>query len=96
MTSRQRLRSSEACRPPLRAGRGIPAGHPFDRVLENLGSFGNRFTPDMRAGALLFRSGDRRLAAVGIPLRPSASITHTHEYSNDTSMPAYCFMVVSP
>ncbi|MBB5536008.1 GXWXG domain-containing protein [Rhizobium giardinii] len=50
-------------------GRGIPAGHPFDRVLENLGSFGKRFTSDIRAGVLLFRSGDRRLAAVGIPLR---------------------------
>jgi hypothetical protein len=37
---------------------GIPAGHPLDRVLENRGSFGKRFTSDMRAGALLFRSGD--------------------------------------
>jgi hypothetical protein len=38
-------------------GRGIPAGHPFDGVLENLGWFGKRFTPDMRADALLFRLG---------------------------------------
>ncbi len=53
-------------------GRGIPTGHPFDGVLENLGWFGKRFTPDMRADALLFRSGDRRLVAVDpkwIPLR---------------------------
>jgi hypothetical protein len=27
-------------------GRGIPARHPFDGVLENLGRFGKRFTPD--------------------------------------------------
>lgn len=53
-------------------GHGIPTGHPFDGVLENLGWFGKRFTPDMRADALLFRSGDRRLVAVDpkwIPLR---------------------------
>ena len=45
-------------------GRGIPSGHPFDGVLENLGWFGKRFTPDMRADALLFRSGEQRLVAV--------------------------------
>ncbi|PLU75801.1 hypothetical protein BMJ22_21115 [Sinorhizobium medicae] len=45
-------------------GRGIPAGHPFDGVLENFGWFGKRFTPDMRADALLFWSGDRRLVAI--------------------------------
>ncbi|MGK9204179.1 DUF4334 domain-containing protein [Sinorhizobium meliloti] len=45
-------------------GRGIPAGHPFDGVLENLGWFGKRFTPDMRADPLLFRSGERRLVAL--------------------------------
>ncbi|WP_037418693.1 DUF4334 domain-containing protein [Sinorhizobium sp. CCBAU 05631] len=53
-------------------GHGIPTGHPFDGVLENLGWFGKRFTPDMRADALLFRSGDRRLVAIDpkwIPLR---------------------------
>lgn len=51
---------------------GIPTGHPFDGVLENLSWFGKRFTPDMRVDALLFRSGDRRLVAVDpkwIPLR---------------------------
>lgn len=42
-------------------GRGIPAGHPFDGVLENLGWFGKRSTPNMRADALLFRSGEHRL-----------------------------------
>ena len=53
-------------------GRGIPSGHPLDGVLENLGWFGKRFTPGMRADALLFRSGERRLVAVDpawIPLR---------------------------
>ncbi|APG87175.1 hypothetical protein SAMCCGM7_pB0460 (plasmid) [Sinorhizobium americanum CCGM7] len=53
-------------------GHGIPTGHPFDGVLENLGWFGKRFTPDMRSDALLFRSGERRLVAVDpkwIPLR---------------------------
>ncbi|WP_431323349.1 DUF4334 domain-containing protein [Rhizobium sp. YTU87027] len=45
-------------------GRGIPAGHPFDGVLENLGWFGKRFTSDMRADALLFRAGGRRLIAI--------------------------------
>ncbi len=53
-------------------GQGVPTGHPFDGVLENLGWFGKRFTPDMRADALLFRSSERRLVAVDpkwIPLR---------------------------
>ncbi|WP_049735291.1 DUF4334 domain-containing protein [Rhizobium ecuadorense] len=45
-------------------GRGKPAGHPFDGVLENLGWFGKRFTPDMRADALLFRSDERRLVPI--------------------------------
>lgn len=45
-------------------GRGIPAGHAFDGVLENLGWFGKRFTLDMRADALLFRSGEHRLTAI--------------------------------
>ena len=45
-------------------GRGIPAGHPFDGVLEYLGWFGKRFTPDLRVDALLFRSGERRLTAI--------------------------------
>lgn len=52
-------------------GHGIPTGHPFDGVLESLGWFGKRFTPDMRADALLFRSGDRLVAVdpKWIPLR---------------------------
>lgn len=44
--------------------RGIATGHPLDGVLENLGWFGKRFTADLRADALLFRSGARRLTAV--------------------------------
>lgn len=48
----------------LWVGRHIPTGHPFDGVLENLGWFGKRFTPDLRADALLFRTGDRRLRAI--------------------------------
>ncbi|AAM54980.1 DUF4334 domain-containing protein [Rhizobium sp. MC63] len=47
-------------------------GASFDGVLEDLGWFGKRFTPDMRADVLLFRAGDRRLVAVDpkwIPLR---------------------------
>ncbi|MGO7758388.1 DUF4334 domain-containing protein [Rhizobium ruizarguesonis] len=56
----------------LWAGRGIPSGHPFDGVLENLGWFGKRFTPNMRADALLFRFDERRLIPIDparIPLR---------------------------
>jgi hypothetical protein len=56
----------------LWAGRGIPSGHPFDGVLENLGWFGKRFTPGMRADALLFRVRERRLIPINparIPLR---------------------------
>ncbi|PST22565.1 hypothetical protein C7U61_04625 [Rhizobium sp. JAB6] len=45
-------------------GRGIPANHPFDGVLENLGWYGKRFMTDMRADALLFRSGEHRLTAI--------------------------------
>lgn len=53
-------------------GRGIPTGHPLDGVLENLGWFGKRFNADMRAHALLFWSGKRRLIALDpgiVPLR---------------------------
>lgn len=53
-------------------GHGLSAGHPFDGVLENLGWFGKRFTPDMRADALLFCSSERRLTAIDpkwIPLQ---------------------------
>ncbi|WP_193393696.1 GXWXG domain-containing protein, partial [Rhizobium ecuadorense] len=60
-------------------GRGIPSGHPFDGVLENLGWFGKRFTPDMRADALLFRSGERRLVAIDprwIPLALALRFHH--------------------
>jgi len=56
----------------LWSGRGNPSGHPFDGVLENLGWFGKRFTPDMRADALLFRFDERRLIPIDparIPLR---------------------------
>jgi hypothetical protein len=51
----------------LWAGRGIPSGHSIDGVLENLGWFGKRFTPGMRADALLFRVGEQRL----IPINPA-------------------------
>jgi hypothetical protein len=53
-------------------GRSIASGHPFDGVLKNLGWFGKRFTSELRADALLFRSGERRLVAIDprrIPLR---------------------------
>ncbi|MEI1248964.1 MULTISPECIES: DUF4334 domain-containing protein [Rhizobium] len=56
----------------LWTGRGIPSGHPFDGVLENLGWFGKRFTPNMRTDALLFRLGEQRLIPIDparIPLR---------------------------
>lgn len=42
----------------------IPAGHPFDGVLENLGWFGKRFNFDRRADPLLFRAGERHLVAI--------------------------------
>ena len=53
-------------------GRGITSGHPVDGVLENLGWFGKRFTSELRADALLFRSGQHRLTPIDparIPLR---------------------------
>lgn len=56
----------------LWTGRGIPSGHPLDGVLENLGWFGKRFSAQMRADALLFHGGDKRLVAIDparIPLR---------------------------
>jgi hypothetical protein len=51
-------------------GRGIATGHPLDGVLENLGWFGKRFTADLKADALLFRSGEQRLTAVDPSLMP--------------------------
>lgn len=53
-------------------GRGVPTGHPLDGVLENLGWFGKRFTPDMRADALLFQFSPLQLTPIDparIPLR---------------------------
>ena len=61
-------------------GRGIPAGHPFDGVLENLGWFGKRFTPDMRADALLFRSGERRLIAIDPRWIPLGLALRFHQF----------------
>nr|WP_245304318.1 GXWXG domain-containing protein [Rhizobium aethiopicum] len=45
-------------------GAGIPSDHPLDGVLENLGWFGKRFHPDMRADALLFQWRSGRLVAI--------------------------------
>lgn len=56
----------------LLTGRGMPSGHPLDGVLENFGWFGKRFSAQMRADALLFRGGEKRLVAIDpawIPLR---------------------------
>ncbi|WP_437353305.1 DUF4334 domain-containing protein [Neorhizobium petrolearium] len=53
-------------------GHGIPTGHPLDGVLENLGWFGKRFTPDMCADALLFQFSPLQLTPIDparIPLR---------------------------
>ena len=45
-------------------GSGLPTGHPLDGVLENLGWFGKRFHPNLRADALLFQFGPNRLVAL--------------------------------
>lgn len=48
-------------------GTGIPSGHPLDGVMENLGWFGKRFQPDLKADALLFQCRPGRV----VPLEPS-------------------------
>lgn len=59
----------------LWTGRGIPSGHPLDGVLENLGWFGKRFSPQMRADALLFRVGR---SASSPSIRPGfRSVSHS-------------------
>lgn len=63
----------------LWSGRGTSSGHPFDGVLENLGWFGKRFTPDLRADALLFRSGERRLVAIDAKRIPLRSALRFHQ-----------------
>lgn len=45
-------------------GSGRPSGHPLDGVLENLGWFGKRFHPDLRADALLFERAPGKLIAI--------------------------------
>lgn len=45
-------------------GSGHPSGHPLDGVLENLGWFGKRFHPDLRADALLFERAPGKLIAI--------------------------------
>lgn len=71
-----RFRSLQPVQPAemigLWEGEGLPSGHPLDGVLENLRWFGKRFHADMRADALLFRTGPGRLIAVEpamVPLR---------------------------
>lgn len=60
-------------------GRGIPADHPFDGVLENLGWFGKRFTPDMRADALLFQSDKGKLVAIDPRWIPIGMALRSHK-----------------
>lgn len=64
----------------LWTGRGIPTGHPFDGVLENLGWFGKRITPNMRADALLFRSGEHRLTAIDPRWIPLSLALRFHQF----------------
>ncbi|GGG06350.1 hypothetical protein GCM10010924_38760 [Rhizobium wenxiniae] len=45
-------------------GSGCPSGHPLDGVLENLGWFGKRFHPNLRADALLFEKAPGKLIAI--------------------------------
>ncbi|WP_312223690.1 DUF4334 domain-containing protein [Rhizobium rhizoryzae] len=61
-------------------GRGIATGHPLDGVLENLGWYGKRFAPDMRADALLFKSGERRLTAINPSLIPLGLALRFHRF----------------
>lgn len=61
-------------------GRGIATGHPFDGVLENLGWFGKRFTADLKADALLFRSGERRLTAIDPAFVPLGLALRFHRF----------------
>ncbi|PZM16463.1 DUF4334 domain-containing protein [Rhizobium tubonense] len=75
LSEQQKTLEQFQCLPPIEPremiglwrSRGIPAGHPFDGVLENLGWFGKRFTAELRADALLFRSGQHEL----IPIDPA-------------------------
>ncbi|WP_132568326.1 DUF4334 domain-containing protein [Rhizobium sullae] len=86
---RDQQRASEAFRrlPPIEPremvglwkGQCIPTGHPFDGVLENLGWFGKRFRPDMRADALLFRSDEHRLVAIDPRWIPLGLALRFHE-----------------
>ncbi|MBP2233696.1 hypothetical protein J2Z31_000186 [Sinorhizobium kostiense] len=61
-------------------GSGVPTGHPFDGVLENLGWHGKRFRPEMRADALLFRIGDNRLLPIDPSLIPLALALRFHRF----------------
>lgn len=51
-------------------GTDIPSGHPLDGVLGNLGWFGKRFHPDLRADALLFQWRPGRLVPIEAALFP--------------------------
>ncbi|MGK6314156.1 GXWXG domain-containing protein [Neorhizobium sp. DT-125] len=51
-------------------GCGIMTGHPLDGILENLGWYGKRFNPDLRADALLFQMEPRRLVPIDPGLIP--------------------------
>ena len=83
-TALQMFDTLERVEPPemigLWAGKGIPTGHPLDGVLENLGWFGKRFTADLRADALLFKAGDRRLIAVDPALIPLPLALRFHRF----------------
>ena len=71
-------------------GRGMPSNHPFDGVLENLGWYGKRFTSDMRADALLFRSGEHRLTAIDPKYIPIHWVLRFHQLGR-TRMAANLF-----
>ena len=71
-------------------GRGIPANHPFDGVLENLGWYGKRFRADMRADALLFRCDEHRLMAIDPKYIPLHWALRFHQFGR-TRMAANLF-----
>lgn len=61
-------------------GEGIPSGHPFDGVLENLHWFGKRFHPDLKADALLFQWRPGRLVPIEPAFIPIRLAIHTASF----------------
>ncbi len=95
------LKAARTCRVSI-SSTARPLRHPG---MEPLRQGTGLQTDSFHCHAVIGKPGDQRIGlaqhlcfthGASRTMRPSASTTHTLEYSNGTSIPACCFMVASP